>query len=325
MRQAEDLLSGEMSLIRQYFLPLASKEALGMGDDGAVFNISPGHRMVIVSDTLVEGVHFFSGDPPDLIGQKLLRCNLSDLAAMGAIPKGWLFNFTAPSSLNIQWLAQFCRGLDNDQNHYGFKLWGGDTTSAQAPLVLSATLLGEVKPNHMTRRSSANIGDSVWVSGTIGDSALGLMVHNGEISDPSGYLLQRYLRPSPRVGISLYQYGGAVMDISDGLIQDAQLMALESGVDIEIDANKVPLSRAAQEISSVRPVKLFTGGDDYELLFTVSPQKEEALSRNPYLSTYDGPVKVTKIGRCRKRNKGVVVLNDKKQTVDFKNMGWSHF
>ena len=179
-----------------------------------------GRDLVLTVDAMVAGVHFLPDDPPDLVARKLLRVNLSDLAAKGAVPLGYLMTVSTPRSTPDDWFAGFAAGLAADQAAFGITLLGGDTTSTPGPVSLSLTAIGHVAPGAMVRRTGAAPGDGVWVTGTIGDGALGLAVAQGRLADPSGELLGRYLLPQPRLGLATAGVASAGMDVSDGLVQD---------------------------------------------------------------------------------------------------------
>jgi thiamine-monophosphate kinase len=186
----------EFGLIARCFAPLAGPAGLGLLDDAALLAPPPGRELVISADALVAGVHFLPDDPADLIARKLLRANLSDLAAKGAVPLGYLLTVAAPRATPEAWFSAFAAGLALDQAEYGVTLLGGDTTSTPGPVCLSLTILGHVAPGAMVRRSGARAGDGIWVTGTIGDAALGLAVARAGAGD--AFLLDRYRLPRPR-------------------------------------------------------------------------------------------------------------------------------
>src|SRR5436853_7089126 len=174
---------GEFGRIRRFFAPLAGPGGLGLPDDAALIDCSPGHRLVATVDAIVEGVHYLPEDPPDLVARKLLRVNLSDLAAMGARPLHYLLTTALPAQLGPEWLARFAEGLAEDQRHYGIDLLGGDSVAVNGPAVLSLTAIGEIAAGEEIRRSGAQPGDLVWASGTIGDAFLGLDLLRGAYPD----------------------------------------------------------------------------------------------------------------------------------------------
>src|SRR6516162_7235344 len=170
---------GEFERIRQFYAPLAGPGGLGLLDDAALVDCRGGRRLVVTADAIVEGVHYLPDDPPDLVARKLLRVNLSDLAAMAARPLHYLLTTALPASLGVEWVAEFARGLAEDQRRFGIDLLGGDSVATSGPAVLSLTAIGEVAVGMEVRRSSARTGDVLWVSGTIGDAFLGLALLRG--------------------------------------------------------------------------------------------------------------------------------------------------
>jgi len=227
--EAKTPLPAEFDLIARYFAPLAAGApgALGLLDDAALVDVSPGHRLVVTVDAVVAGVHFLADDPPDLIARKALRVNLSDLAAMGARPLGY-FLAAAFADQDEPWLAAFAAGLAEDQASFGVALMGGDTVATPGPLTLAITAIGEVRSGRELRRSAAKAGDLIFVTGTLGDGALGLAALRGALPALSGaqrdFLARRYHLPEPRIdfGRALTEEGLALcgMDISDGLGAD---------------------------------------------------------------------------------------------------------
>lgn len=317
-------LPQEFSFIRRHFARLAGPAALDLRDDAAVFTPPAGKELVVAADAMVENVHFLPDDPPETVGRKLLRCNLSDLAAMGATPEGWLLTLARPPELADSWFAAFCSGLYTDQTCFGLSLLGGDTTSTRGPLVLSLTIIGSVRKGQAIRRVGAQAGDGVWVTGTIGDGALGLRVLQGTLKDPSGHLAHRYRLPQPRVGLPLYGLASAAMDISDGLVQDAGHLARENGLAVTLEAAKVPRSDAAMACGPDWLTTCLTGGDDYEILFAVPPEHQENLERTGHLDTPHGRVPVTRIGQFHDGLSGVTVLDAKGRALSLPKGGWSH-
>ncbi|MCG0995790.1 thiamine-phosphate kinase [Acetobacter indonesiensis] len=317
-------LPAEFKFIHHYFSELAGPGSLALTDDAAVFMPPAGRELVVAADAMVENVHFLPNDPPETIGRKLLRCNLSDLAAMGARPEGWLLTLARPQNLEDEWFEGFCKGLKEDQKLFSLSLLGGDTTSTKGPLVLSLTIIGSVLPGQAIKRTGAQAGDGLWVTGTIGDGALGLRALQGHLSDPSGYLSARYRLPQPRVGAPLYGLASAAMDISDGLLQDAEHLARQNDLGVEIFSAEVPLSAAARHCGPQWLETCLTGGDDYELLFSVPPEHEADLEHTGSLRTVLGEVPVTRVGRFHSDYKGVRVLETGGSALTFQKKGWSH-
>ena len=272
----------------------------------------PGRELVLTCDAMVEGVHFLADDPPDLIGRKLLRVNLSDLAAKGATPIGYLMTVSAPRDTPDAWYAGFANGLLQDQRQYGVTLLGGDTTSTPGPISLSLTILGHVAPGQAVHRMGARPGDGIYVTGTIGDGALGLAVARGRLSDPTGFLLSRYRLPQPRVGLPICGIATAGMDISDGLVQDLGHICRASNLTAEIDAAKIPLSPQARSAGPDWLPTCLTGGDDYELLLAIPPGREAGIP-------------VTRIGTFRSGPTDVIVRGPNGEPMNLPRGGWSHF
>ncbi len=314
-------LPPEFALIARHFRPLAGPGALDLQDDAAVLAPPPGRDLVLTADAMVGGVHFLPDDPPDLVGRKLLRVNLSDLAAKGATPLGYLMTVSTPRATPDEWYAGFVAGLAQDQREYGITLLGGDTTSTPGPISLSLTAIGHVAPGQAVHRAGAAPGDGIWVTGTIGDGALGLAVAQGRLSDPSGHLLSRYRLPQPRVGLAIAGIASAGMDVSDGLVQDLGHICRAGGLAAEIEAALVPLSDPARAAGPEWLATCLTGGDDYELLMAVPPGREAALQR---VVGPDG-VTLTRIGSFCSGTPDVRVKGVDAKPMVLKTGGWSHF
>jgi thiamine-monophosphate kinase len=314
-------LPAEFSLIARHFRPLAGPGALDLKDDAALLSPPPGRQLVLTTDAMVAGVHFLPDDPPDLIGRKLLRVNLSDLAAKGAEPLAYLMTVSAPKGTPDDWFAGFAAGLAHDQKYYGVTLLGGDTTSTPGPISLSLTIIGHIAPGAAVHRSGARPGDQIWVTGTIGDGALGLAVARGRLSDPSGFLVDRYRLPQPRIGLALAGIASAAMDVSDGLVQDLGHICSASSLAADIIASDVPLSLAARSAGPGWLETCLTGGDDYEVLMAVPPDHGQALQK----SAASAGVAVTRIGSFRAGSPEVTVLGPDGQPLPLSNTGWSHF
>ncbi|NVN45018.1 thiamine-phosphate kinase [Asaia siamensis] len=311
---------GEFDFIERFFKPLAGEGALGLSNDAALYDVPSDRQLILSTDTLVEAVHFLPDDPAETISRKLLRVSLSDCAAMGAVPKAYLLNISRPASFDDLWFASFSTGLALDQARYGVHLLGGDTTSTRGPLVLGLTILGEVARGRSVSRTGAVAGDDLWVTGTIGDAALGLQALLGELPDPDQFLTGRYRLPQPRVGFPLENFASSGMDVSDGLIQDAGHLAHESGVAIEIDAETVPLSAQARAAGAAWFETCLTGGDDYELLFTASPSQAGLIEE----AGKARGIPVTRIGRVTP-GRGVRLLDSAHREVKLSRQGWQHF
>jgi thiamine-monophosphate kinase len=275
-------LSGEERLIVRYFRPLAKHPAaLGLLDDAAALEPPAGCDLVLKTDGLISGVHFFPDDPADAVAKKALRVNLSDLAAKGARPLGFLLALALPREIGPAWLEPFSHGLGEDAELFGCPLLGGDTDCTPGPLTISITAVGAVPHGKMVRRSGARPGDRVVVTGTIGDAALGVVLRRDPtVADrlklsraQQDYLKSRYLLPQPRNAIfeALRTSATAAMDVSDGLAGDLGKMCQASGVTADVAVARVPLSDAARAASNSEPAlmeTILTGGDDYEVLAT---------------------------------------------------------
>ncbi len=280
----------ESDVIAHYFAPLSDPDtSFGLRDDAAFLSVPPDQDLVISKDMLVADIHFFPNDPADQIARKALRVNLSDLASKGAKPVGYLLGLGLPDGWSEEWLTLFCEGLKQDQTQFDLPLIGGDTVKSPERLTLSITIFGYVPKNRKIIRTQAKAGDSLFVTGTIGDSALGLLARGrGGVSLPTNmrddhinWLKQRYLLPQPRLSMHqlLLDHASAAMDISDGLLGDAQKLAKASNVGVQIELDKVPLSDAAKSAVTTDLSLLshaLSGGDDYELLFTVPAHQLEA-------------------------------------------------
>jgi thiamine-monophosphate kinase len=314
-------LPPEFSLIARHFRPLAGPGALELGDDAALLTPPAGRDLVLTADAMVGGVHFLPDDPPDLVGRKLLRVNLSDLAAKGATPLGYLMTVSAPRGTPDAWFAGFAAGLAADQAVFGVSLLGGDTTATPGPLSLSLTIIGHVAPGAMVRRVGAQPGDGIWVTGTIGDGALGLAVAQGRLADPSGHLRDRYRLPQPRVGLAIAGVASAGMDVSDGLVQDLGHLCRAAGLAAAVEAARVPLSEAARAAGPGWLATCLTGGDDYELLLAVPPAREAALAQ----AAHAAGMPVTRIGRFHAGAPGVMVRDPTGREISLERGGWSHF
>jgi thiamine-monophosphate kinase len=278
----------EFELIRRLFAPLATHPgALDLRDDAAVLDCPPGTSLVMTTDAIVAGVHYLVDDAPDLVARKLMRVNLSDLAAMGAAPVGVLLAACFAKDAEFVWMERFAAGLGQDCAQFKVALLGGDTVATPGPATFALTAIGTVTTGRELRRSTARIGDRIWVSGTIGDGAFGLAAARGEAGalDPAhrAYLAGRYRLPEPRLalGRALIGVATAAMDVSDGLVGDLAHICEASGVGAVVAAERVPLSDAVRAAIAAGLEQglgtALTGGDDYELLFTAPPGAEGGL------------------------------------------------
>lgn len=315
----------EFEFIARQLRPLATQpEALGLADDAAVLKVPQGQELVITKDALVEGVHFIGDEAPVLIAQKALRVNLSDCAAMGAKPYGYFLALMLSEALDEHWLQEFTEGLARDQQYYGLSLLGGDTTRTFGSFALSITLLGLVPEGTALCRKGAKPGDGVYVTGTIGDAALGLACAKRALMDDrqtpaDSFLLERYQKPEPRVelGQKLRGLATACIDISDGLVQDLGHICAASGVGAVVEWDTIPLSKAARNSDALDKNLILAGGDDYELLFTLPEDKAGQLDALQASAT------VTRIGKIVE-GKTVRVLQDQKDITP-ETAGYKHF
>ncbi|MGE0754198.1 MAG: thiamine-phosphate kinase [Alphaproteobacteria bacterium] len=319
----------EFGLIKKYLAPLAKDftGSLGLSDDAALIDVPAGKQLVVTKDAMVAGIHFFGHESPDLIARKLLRVNLSDLAAKGAVPMCYFIAACLPENSEEAWVAAFTNGLEQDQKEFNIHLAGGDTTKTTGPLTLSLTALGLVDKGSMLTRSGAKAGDDVYVSGTLGKAARGYEKLRKEPETTSADFArikqascemqkhfteaeQHYLLPTPRfaLGQQLIGIATACMDISDGLVQDASHICSASGVGMELERSLIPLPDSAQDWQS-----LISFGDDYELLFTAPKDNAALLAELP----------VTHIGHVTQGN--AVCLLDKGQEIKLARTGWQHF
>ena len=320
---------GEFGRIRRFFAPLAGPGGLGLRDDAALIDCAPGHRLVVTVDAMVEGVHYLSDDPPDLVARKLLRVNLSDLAAMGATPRHYLLTTALPAAREDGWVACFAEGLAEDQQRFRVDLLGGDSVAPAGPAVLSLTAIGEVGAGDEIRRSGARPGDRIWVSGTIGDAFLGLGVLRGAYPElrpgERAALASRFQLPEPRtaLGPRLAGIAHAMCDVSDGLLADLGHICEASRTGANVALAKLPLSPAAQRLVTAVPdlaVRLATAGDDYELLFVAPPEASEAVAK----LGAELALPITAIGTIE-RGERVRLLDASGNELPVETAGYRHF
>ncbi len=325
--------SGEDSLIARYFKPLATDPgAFNLVDDAAILKGSD-DDIVVTTDAIVEGVHFLSDDPPDTVARKALRVNLSDLAAKGATPAGFVLTL-ALRAADDAWLKPFARGLGEDAGLFGCPLLGGDTVSTPGPLMISITAFGRIPPGKMVHRSGAKPGDRVVVTGTIGDASLGLGILRGgaaatALADDAAakqMLVGRYRVPQPRTALAkvVREHASAAMDVSDGLAGDLAKLCAASGVSAAIDAPSIPLSTAAATLLTRGTVGIETivsGGDDYEILCAVPENRFDALAEAARLAG----VAVTSIGTVIAGASAPKFLDAHGREIALPRLSYSHF
>jgi thiamine-monophosphate kinase len=326
-------LIGEFDIIAKYFAPLAAdfSGAFRLGDDAASLALPDA---VITKDLLVEGVNFRAKDSRSLVAKKALRTNLSDLAAKGARPFGYLLGCVWPAGVKEEAIADFAAGLREDQDQFRLALLGGDTTAhgqKGAPFTVSITMIGAAGSSGMIRRSGAKAGDDVYVSGVIGDAGLGLAALSGELKPSAAhkaYLAARYHLPTPRVSLggALGGHASAAIDVSDGLIADARHIAAQSGVAIEISADKIPVSDAASAWIAKQPTeedavsRIASFGDDYEILFSAPPERRRSIE----MASQVTKTPVTRIGAVAK-GAGVRLVSAAGVEIPVASGGYDHF
>ena len=322
--------AGEFETIRRLFAPLAHPEwGRGLTDDVAMLPTRTGHDLVATKDVLVEGVHFLASDPLDTVAQKLLRVNLSDLAAKGAEPFGYLLACHWSSRCGWPEREAFAAGLAKDQRAFGVHLLGGDTVATPGPASFSCTMMGWAPKGRIAGRRGARPGDLVFVTGTVGEGWLGLQVARGLLPlEPErlAALAEHYRTPMPRTVFAgaIRDLATASVDVSDGLIADLGHVAEASGVGIEIDLELLPLSLAGHAWFDGRVdpeaalTLLATGGDDYEIAFTARAADESALRREAERRH----LRLTRIGQVTK-GRGVSARYGGR-AVEVRKTGWTH-
>lgn len=327
---------GEFEIIARYLAPLANSTAgaCGLLDDAAFLSQDGAGTLVLTMDTLVAGVHFRVEDCPEHVAQKALAVNISDLAAKGAEPLVYLLSLSLSETPDETWLEAFAAGLKSAQETFGCQLTGGDTVSTPGPLSLTVTAIGRAGAGGMVLRSGAAIGDSIYVTGSIGDAALGLrLLMDASLADRVGlesshaaYLKSRYWIPQPRLAAVpvLRDFASAAMDISDGLFGDLAKLCAASDVGAAIERDAVPFSAAAARALGAEPGILetvLTGGDDYEILATVASQKCRKFENG----CREAGLSVTAIGQVVEAEAGVVVEGNDGQPLNFTGSSFDHF
>jgi thiamine-monophosphate kinase len=326
-----DDISAEERLIARFFKPIATHPgALGLADDAAFISPPPGADLVLKTDAIVGGVHFFPDDAAQAVASKALRVNLSDIAAKGARPLGFLLSLAIPKDIGDDWLAAFAEGLRADAVLFDCPLFGGDTDRTGGPVTISIAMFGSVASGTMVLRAGARAKDRVFVTGTIGDAALGVLLRSGNKNWKLGdaqrqHLVSRYLLPQPRNALSeaIRTHASAAMDISDGLAGDFGKLCRASGVAAVVDVKDVPLSDAAKAVVATDTTAIetiLTGGDDYEIVCTVPAAKAES-----FRAVAKGAgVAVAEIGEI-KPGEGVRFLDAAGKPLVFKRVSFSHF
>jgi thiamine-monophosphate kinase len=330
-------VQGEEAIIQGALARLSAgfPGALGLRDDAALIAVPPGHELVVTMDAVAAGVHFFESDAAADIAWKALAVNVSDVIAKGARPHAYLMSLAFPTAPDPAWLEQFAAGLAQAQSAFGLHLIGGDTDHRPGPLSVTITAMGLVPTGTMVKRGGAEPGDTIFVSGTLGDAALGLMLRADRPEtkawplDEAGRraLVKRYLRPSPRVALApaLRAYARAAMDISDGLVKDLARMTALSGVGAEVATHRLPLSPAAAKLLEHDPgliAQVAAGGDDYEVLAALSPDNVSAFQT----AARDAGITVTSIGRIvGAAASGVLLIGPDDVPLKLARTGYDHF
>ena len=330
---------GEFELIERFFAPLSGEGGFGLKDDAALMKVSPGKALVVTQDAIAEPVHFLPGNPPETIARKALRVNLSDLAAKGAVPTAFSLALGLGDAWREDWLEGFARGLAEDCRTYGLTLSGGDTFRTGGGTVISITAWGEIDPAQYRSRLTARPGDRLFVTGTIGEGALGLLAHTGKLPSLSAgtrdILERRYFVPEPPVSFAslIAEFASASMDISDGFVGDLEKLATASGFDVEVNVPDIPFSREVREaldsggVSPDRALEsALSGGDDYQILFTVPESRVASFLEKAHKHSETGEnTLVTPLAVIRKGSGRVRVLGDNGEPLEFAATSWRHF
>ena len=316
----------EQGRIARYFAPLANGEtgSFHLTDDAAILDIPAGQQLVITTDSVIESIHVLAGASAQQFAQKLVRRNLSDLAAMGAKPWRYSVNLHTPHGLDDAWFAQFAATLAQEQTQFAMQLIGGDSTSGNGPIHTSLTCLGLIENGTALRRNGAHADDDLYVSGTIGDAAIALLLLQQNADAPAA-LVQRYHCPEPRLslGRSLHGIATAAMDISDGLVRDVGALCATSHVGCALHLPLLPLSPFVQALVRQNNAPawelILNGGDDYELIFTAPPSQRQRIDQ---LSTQLA-LPLTRVGEIT-AEKTVHVINGSGDIIPITHAGWEH-
>ncbi len=318
----------ELSIIDRYFRPLAGEGAFGLTDDAARLDVPVDADLVVTTDMVAENVHFLAADPPDAIARKALRVNLSDLAAKGAAPLAYVISIGISGGTDEAWLADFARGLKEDQQHFGIGLLGGDTIFMDEALVVAITAFGIAPKGRMVHRSGGCPGDVLFVSGEIGAGTAGLALlkrepgaWDGLAQERKDALARRYRVPQPRTALApaLAACASAAMDISDGLVGDCDKLAKASGCSAVIDAERVPLPEGIAGHDAALLARLLTSGDDYEILAAVPPGRAMQFEQE----AGGAGVTVTEIGKLTEGADTPQVLF-RGEVLALKSRAWVH-
>jgi thiamine-monophosphate kinase len=327
---ARDTRSAEDHMIARFFAPLATHPgALGLTDDCAVIAPPDGCDLVLTTDTIIGGVHFFAEDAAQTVASKALRVNLSDLAAKGACPLGYMLSLALPESTGEDWLAGFAEGLRADAMLYGCPLLGGDSDRTPGPITVAVSMFGSVPTGTMVRRAGARPGDRLFVTGTIGDAALGLALRGAgtwTLTDTQRqHLMTRYLLPQPRTAVAeaVRTHATAAIDISDGLAGDLAKLCRVSGVAANVEIARVPLSDAAHAVLVADRSMIETalsGGDDYEVCCAIPPDRVDGFRA----AAQAAKVTVTDFGEIT-AGEGATFSQADGTPMTFRHTSFSHF
>ncbi|MDX2308243.1 MAG: thiamine-phosphate kinase [Hyphomicrobium sp.] len=330
-----DRIGSEAELIETYLAPLAYglPGACNLIDDAAVLTVADNEELVVTTDAVAAGVHFFEDDPPDAIAWKALAVNISDLVAKGATPLAYQMALSFPEAPRHDWMAKFAEGLRNAQLAFAVTLSGGDTDRRPGPLSVTITAIGRVPASQTVRRSGGRPGDRLFVTNTLGDAALGLELRRASSAvagwaldeQDRAFLLDRYLRPRPSIVAAaiVLEHASAAMDLSDGLAKDLGRLCRVGGTGARVRIGDLPLSRAARLAMARDPdvlERIVTGGDDYEVLAAVPPDR---LARFAADAEARG-LAFTEIGILT-ADGGVEILDQSGRAREFSRPGWDHF
>lgn len=317
-------MASEFELIRRHFTRPTRQTLLGVGDDAALLSVSPGMELAVSADMLVAGTHFFADADPYQLGWKSLAVNLSDMAAMGALPK-WATLAIALPAADESWIDRFAQGFFACAERYQVDLIGGDTT--RGPLIISVQIMGEVAGGKAVLRSGAKIGDEIWVSGTLGSAALALATLQGRYplsAEELDACLPALYMPQPRVelGLLLHLYAHSAIDISDGLLADLGHILHSSAVGAEISLRHIPCAKTVNARLADRQIQhmVLAGGDDYELCFTAPARHHGEIARLAQVIS----LPLTQIGTVN-AGRGLMVCDLDHQILDMKATGFDHF
>jgi thiamine-monophosphate kinase len=320
---------GLINQIRRWMTPSDPALLQGIGDDVAVIEMR-GKVLLVTTDILIEGIHFDRAwIDPYRLGKKALMVNLSDIAAMGGVPKYFLISLGLPKNLSLSFISLFYRGLKEGTKRFQVDLIGGDTSLSQK-IVINICLLGEGKRGELLFRRGVKVGNDLFVSGTLGNAALGLKIlqKEGFMGRPKG-LIEKHLSPSPRIelgqALARHRLATAMIDVSDGLLIDTTHLLEESGVGARIWEDRIPLSRSYRKWIHSYSKDFYqvalTGGEDYELLFTASPEKKEKISTLALSSK----IPITWIGEILPQKEGFHIIRRDGKEYSPGRLGFEHF